>query len=170
MSFDWKSTLATVAPAIATALGGPLAGMAVGMAAKAIGVEQSEDALAEAVVSGNPEIMVKLKQVNADFMVEMKRLDVDLEKIAAGDRASARDMATKTTLGPQIILATIFVLGFIVVLYGVFGGGVEVTDKMQDAAMYLLGILSAGIMQIMNFFFGSSSGSKEKTAVLGGKK
>lgn len=167
MSFDWKKTLGTVAPALATALGGPLAGMAVGMATKALGIDQSEDALAEAVASGNPEIMVKLKQVNADFTVEMKRLDVDLEKIASTDRSSARDMATKTTLKPQIILSTLFVIGFIAVLYGVFGGGVTVTVPMKDAAMYLLGILSTGIMQIMNFFFGSSSGSQIKTQLMG---
>jgi hypothetical protein len=35
---DWRKTLGTVAPAIATALGGPLAGVAVGMAAKALGL------------------------------------------------------------------------------------------------------------------------------------
>ena len=167
MTFDWKQTLATVAPALATALGGPLAGMAVGMATKALGIEQSEDALAEAVASGNPEIMVKLKQVNADFLVEMKRLDVKLEEIASTDRSSARDMAAKTTLKPQIILATLFVIGFIASLYGVFGGGVTVPAPMKDASMYLLGILSSGIMQIMNFFFGSSSGSQTKTHLMG---
>jgi hypothetical protein len=34
-------------------------------------------------------------------------------------------------------------------------------------ATVLLGILAAGITQILNFFYGSSSGSKEKTAILG---
>ncbi len=170
MNFDWKKTLATVAPALATALAGPMAGVAVGMATKALGIEQSEEALAEAVASGNPDILVQLKKVNNDFVVELKRLDVDLEKIASADRSSARDMATKTTLAPQIILSALFVVGFIAVLYGVFGGGVTVTETMQDAAMYLLGILSAGILQIMNFFFGSSSGSQQKTHLMGLKQ
>lgn len=166
MAFDWKKTLATVAPTVATALGGPLAGLAVGMAAEALGLEADEQALAEAVASGKPEVLLALRQVDADFQLKLKELDVDLERIHAGDRASARTLAAKTTLLPQIVLAALFIGGFIAVLYAVFGGGVQVADVMQDAAMYLLGILSAGIMQIMNFFFGSSSGSKDKTAAM----
>lgn len=164
--FDWKKTLGTVAPMLATALGGPLAGVAVGMATKALGIENNPNALAEAVSSGNPDVLVKLKQVDADFRVEMRRLGIKEQEIASLDRASARDMATKTTLKPQAILATVFVVGFIAVLYAVFSGEVTISDDLLKVGMYLLGILSAGITQIMNFFFGSSVGSKEKTAQL----
>lgn len=167
---DWKQTLAKLAPTIATALGGPLAGMAVGIATKAIGVDGGEDALEEAIASGNPDVYLKLKEADSTLKVELKKLDISLEEIHAGDRSSARDMATKTTLAPQIILAVVFIAGFVAVLYSVFSGGAELTDTMKGVAMFLLGILSAGIGQIMNFFFGSSSGSKEKTQALVVKK
>jgi len=37
----------------------------------------------------------------------------------------------------------------------------------MEPAMYLLGILSAGLTQVMNFWFGSSAGSKQKELKLG---
>jgi len=167
MNFDWKATLAKVAPVIATALGGPLAGVAVKVASDALGIEPNEDALAQAVASGDPNILLKLKEADNTFRVEMRRLGVKEKEIAAQDRASARQMAASTTLLPQVALATVFLAGFVAVLYAVFTGGAVLEDRLLNIAMFLLGILSAGISQIMNFFFGSSEGSKSKTAILG---
>ena len=64
----------------------------------------------------------------------------------------------------------LFIIGFIVILYLIFSGEVNIEVGMKDTAIYVLGILSAGIAQIMNFWFGSSSGSKEKTNLMGTKQ
>ena len=167
MGFDWLKTLATVAPTIATAIGGPLAGVAVNLATKALGIEPSENALAEAVASGDPGVLLKLRNADNTFKVEMRRLDIQEKELNVQDRSSARDLAIRKGLMPQAVISTIFILAFSAVLYAVFGG-VAIDEEMRDTAIYLLGILSAGIAQIMNFWFGSSSGSKEKT-VAGGK-
>jgi len=163
---DWKKTLATVAPAIATALGGPLAGVAVQMASKAIGLSDgaTEGELEAAVLSGNPDVLVRLREVNTQFEKDMKALDIDLERIHAGDRDSARKMAASTNIRPQVILATIYVGGFVAILFVLFSGEIEIPNSMRDPAMLVLGALIAGNEQIRNFFFGSSSGSKEKNA------
>jgi hypothetical protein len=58
MLFDWKSVVGTVAPGIATALGGPLAGMAVSTLAKALGVEATEEAVANVVATNDPKIPI----------------------------------------------------------------------------------------------------------------
>jgi len=160
---DWKKTLATIAPALATALGGPLAGVAVGMATKALGIDNSDEALATAIATGDPAILVKLKEVENNFLAEMKRLDVDLERVHAGDRGSARDMASKTSILPQAVLSTIFVCGFVLVLDLLFNGTETIHKNMMQPAMYVLGILSAGLGQVLNFWMGSSSGSIQKT-------
>jgi len=68
---------------------------------------------------------------------------------------------------PQMWLSILFISGFIGILYVVFIGEIDLDGTMKDAAVMLLGILSAGVTQIMNFWFGSSSGSKEKTALIG---
>lgn len=164
---DWKGTLATVAPAIATALGGPLAGIAVNVAAGALGVEATEESVSAAILSGDPDSLVKLKEAEFSFKQSMKEAEIDLKKINADDRKSARALAVNTTLIPQVILSAIFIIAFALILHAVFAGDAVLSETMMNVGVFLLGILSAGITQIMNFFFGSSSGSKEKTAILG---
>lgn len=162
---DWKSMLATIAPGIATALGGPVAGMAVRMATTALGIESTPEALEQMVASGDPDAMLKLKTVEVEFQKRVKELEIDLEKVHAGDRASARDLAIAKGVRPQAILSGIFVIAFAGLLFMMFSG--EVAPGMKEPFLYLLGILSAGIIQIMNFWFGSSSGSKAKVSAPG---
>lgn len=61
----------------------------------------------------------------------------------------------------------IFVCGFVYVLGVIFQGG-TIDPEMREIATYVLGILSAGLVQIMNYFFGSSAGSKAKTDQMAG--
>ncbi|MEM0953317.1 MAG: hypothetical protein AAGI24_04175 [Pseudomonadota bacterium] len=165
MAFDWKSTLAAVAPTIATALGGPFAGVAVKTAARALGIDDkdcSEAMIQTAVMTGDSTVLLQLKQAEQEFDAEMKRLEVDLARIHATDRSSARQLGIARGLVPQTVLSAIFVCGFVYVLGLLFAGKGAIDTEMMQPAMYVLGILSAGIIQIMNFWFGSSSGSKEK--------
>ena len=88
MAFDWKATLATVAPGLATALGGPLAGMATKAILGALGMADGATAsdLAAAVQGATPEQMLALKQADQQFAIQMRELDVDVERVSAGDR------------------------------------------------------------------------------------
>ncbi len=90
--------LGSVAPTLATALGGPLAGLAVKSLSKALlGAEDfSEEAVMEAMATASPEQLAAVKKIDADFKVQMKSLDIDLERIAVDDRKSARDMQKET--------------------------------------------------------------------------
>jgi len=167
MSWNWKKTLGTVAPALATAFGGPMAGVAVKIAGEALGLKgATEEEIAEAVSTGDPEVLLKLREANNTFNIEMKRLDVDIERINKEDRNSARGLAKAKGMQPQVILSTIYVVGFMALLWVVFGGGVELKTNEAQIANLLLGILAAGMTQVMNFWFGSSVGSKEKTEAL----
>lgn len=165
---DWKKTLATVAPAIATALGGPLAGVAVSMAGKALGLGDgaTESDVEAAVLSGNPDVLVRLREVNTQFERDMKALDIDLERIHAGDRLSARDLAKTKGTFVQTALTVLFCSVFAVLMGQIFTGQEVVHSSMRDIANFLLGTLTGILMQQMNFWFGSSSGSKEKTQKL----
>ena len=165
---DWKKTLATIAPAIATALGGPLAGVAVSMAGKALGLGDgaTESDVEAAVLSGNPDVLVRLREVNTQFERDMKALDIDLERIHAGDRLSARDLAKTKGTFVQTALTVLFCSVFAVLMGQIFTGQEVVHSSMRDIANFLLGTLTGILMQQMNFWFGSSSGSKEKTQKL----
>lgn len=170
MGFDWKQTLGTVAPAIATALGTPLAGVAVSMACRALGLtEDSEDALQAAVVGADPQVLVQLREVDRKFEIEMKRLDIDLARISAQDRDSARGLAKAKGIKTQAGLSVIFIAGFFfifsVFVYAMFAGA-KLDNAFVALFSALIGILTASVTQIMNFWFGSSSGSKEKTEAM----
>ena len=93
---SWKDTLAAIAPTLATALGGPLAGAATKfLASELLGDENASlESIEAAVIGASPEALVNLKQLDADFKLGMKKLDVDVIKIEATDK----EMRVKITL------------------------------------------------------------------------
>jgi hypothetical protein len=164
---DWKATLGTVAPTVATVLGGPLAGVAVGMIAKALGMGPgaTEQDLEQAVLGATPDTLLRLKEVENQFTLEMERLGVDVEKIHAGDRSSARELA-KTNMTPQIVLSFVFIGGYfaaIFALHGVLFQTAEINDQIIALFGALIGVFTRELSGIMQFWFGSSSGSTKKT-------
>lgn len=165
---SWKTIVGSVAPVLGAALGGPFGGMAGKFIAESLGVD--EDKLEDAVLNADPETLLDIKRLDHEFKLKLDELGLKKEQLAAEDRNSARNMAINTTLLPQVIISSIFIMGFIGVLYLVFSGKTTLEGTMKETAIYVLGILSAGVTQVMNFFFGSSSGSKEKTGLLGKSK
>lgn len=165
---DWKSIVKSIAPTIGAALGGPMGGMAVKFLGDALLGDSaaSESTVQDFILSANPDSMLKLKQLDNDFAVKMKSLDIDVFKLEVDDKKSARDMA-KVNMLPQIILSGLFVCGYFVVLSLVLTGTMTIADGMKAILYMLIGTLSAELTRIMSFWFGSSMGSKEKTHKLG---
>lgn len=159
---DWKKTLATVAPTIATALGGPLAGVAVNVASKALGFEPDERSLEKAVLTGDSDALMQLKQAEQLFLIRLEELGIERDRIAADDRSNARGLF-KVDKRPQIILSAVFIIGYFAILISLMSGAVEIPDNFKDSIILLLGILTREVPTIMQFWFGSSSGSKDKT-------
>jgi len=164
-----KGLLGAVAPTIATAVGGPLGGVAMKfLADKFTGGDTGS--VEDFLIGADPEALKALKIADMDFKQEMKALDIDLEGIHAADRDSARDLAKAKGMAPQVIISAVYSVGYFIVMYMFMAGHLEVSP--DHAVMFggLLGVLSAAQIQIMNFWFGSSSGSKEKTvAMVNGK-
>ena len=167
--FDWKSLVGTVAPTIATALGGPMAGMAVKAVASSLGLEDNatEDDISKAMQNASPETLVAVKAADQAFELQMAELGVDLEKIAANDRASARDLQKETKSWIVPLLSGVTVAGFFGVVFWVLSGKVSLESTLLG---FVLGQVSAKAEQVYNFYFGSSAGSKEKTRHLASKQ
>lgn len=166
---DW---LKQIAPTAATLLGGPMAGMAVDMIGKALGMtdatkEQVKDILSAGTL--NAEQMAALKAADADLKLKIKELDIDLEKVHAGDRASARDMAAKTgdVWTPRVIAMVVFIV-WGAVQYKVFSS--VIPDGMRELVARMLGTLDAVLMAVVYYYYGSSSGSAAKNQALAEKK
>jgi hypothetical protein len=157
---EWLKTLA---PTIATALGGPLAGMAVSAVAKAIGCEPDE---VQGIISSNKltaEQVASIQLAELELKKQAQSMGLDFAKLTVEDRKSARDMqiATKSMLVPS--LAILIVSAFIGVVIATLGGFAVVDSVLAGT---LIGYLSAKAEQVVNFYFGSSAGSKEKTELL----
>ena len=161
--------LGQVAPSIATALGGPLAGVAVRTLSNALfGHEDaSEQQVSDALSTATPDQLAAIKKIDADFKVQMKSLDIDLERIAAGDRDSARQMQQNTKDSTPKILAYFITFGFFGALVWILVFGLPQTGL--EVLLMMLGSLSTSWTGVVQFYYGSSAGSKAKTDALAAK-
>lgn len=93
------------------------------------------------------------------------------------DRSSARqrevDIATNEhvplinkVITPYLAIA-VLVSSFILFAVLIF---VDVRPEAKDILIYILGVLSAAVTQILSYYFGSSQGSKDKSDLLALKK
>jgi hypothetical protein len=162
-----KGIFSAVAPTIGAAYGGPLGGVAMKfLADKFTGGDTGE--VEDFLLAADPAQLKALKIADLEFKQHMKELDVDLERINVDDRADARDLAKKKSMWPQIVISTVYSLGYFGVLSAFVTGNLDVQEVHASMFNGLLGVLSAAQIQIMNFWFGSSAGSKEKTQALNG--
>jgi membrane-bound ClpP family serine protease len=162
--------LAQVAPTVATALGGPLAGLAVKTLSEAMFGHQdaSESDVSAALMSATPEQLQKLKEIDASFKLKMKELDIDLERISAADRDSARNMQLHTNDWIPRVLAILITVGFFGILVWMLIKGMPPTGT--EALLMMLGALGTAWTGVVNFYYGSSAGSKAKTDALTAKE
>lgn len=167
MNVDWKSLLRTVAPALATALGGPLAGLAAQAISTAVlgTPDGTEEEIAAAIQTGGADTLIKLKAANTEFTLQLRKLDLDLERIANEDRASARqrEISTNDVWTPRI-LAYMLTAGFFSVLAAVMMHGVP--DSARDTVNLLLGSLGTVWLGAMAYYHGTTAGSRAKTEML----
>jgi len=171
---DILKIVGAVAPTIASAIGGPIGGMAMQVIGNALGLgpDASERDVEKALKQATPEQLLALKVADNDFAIRMRELDIDLEKIAAGDRDSARKREAQVRDWMPRILAGVIVCGFMATVFMVLLGVVE---GMKDPLMAttvgtLIGFVSAKAEQVIAYYFGSSSSSQQKTAMLAEKK
>lgn len=156
---DW---LKQIAPTIATALGGPLAGLAVEAVAKAVGIapEEVKQTLEAGKLSAEQIAQIKLAEL--ELKKQEEALGLDFEKLAVADRSSARDMQTATRSKIPGMLAAFVTLGFFGILIALMSGKVEKSNEL----LLMLGTLGAAWTGVMAFYFGSSAGSQNKDRLL----
>jgi len=167
MSFEWKKLIGSVAPALATALGSPLAGAAVSALSRAVlnKADGTEKELSAALANVSPETLAQIKKADQDFATKMAELGVDLEKIAAADRDSARQREVKTgdSWTPRL-LAGIVVCGWMLVQWFLLNH--IVPQEMRDIVMRSLGTIDMALGLVLGYYFGSSAGSDKKNELI----
>jgi hypothetical protein len=147
-----------------------LAGVAVKTLSSALfGHEDgTEEQISAAMAAATPDQLAAIKKIDADFKVQMKSLDIDLERIAAGDRDSARQMQRETKDWVPKVLAIVITLGFFGILIWMLLNGMPQTGT--EALLMMLGALGTAWTGVVNFYYGSSAGSKAKNDLLASKE
>lgn len=147
----------------------------VGMAATAIGdviglpVEPNQRAIEAAVTTASPDQLMAMKQADADFAYKMQALGFghveELERVAAGDRASARgrEISTGDSWTPRL-LAVLVVAGYAFVQWYVLGH--VVAPEMRDIVLRSLGTIDMALGLVLGYYFGSSAGSRDNQSAL----
>lgn len=171
MAFDWKSVLKTVAPIAATAIGGPFGPMASSALLSVLGIDaekgNEETQLEEAMKHITPEQVVKLKEGERQWKLQMREMDIKEEDLRERGIDSARKMQMATGSWVVPVLAMFTVGGFFAVVGLIMTGKVPLDSTLTG---FVLGAVSSKAEQVYNFFFGSSKGSKDKTAHLAAKQ
>ena len=156
--------LTQIAPGIATALGGPLAGLAVTAISKALGIDEKD--VQKTIETGklSADQMMSLKQAEMDLQAKAQELGLNFEKLAVDDRKSARDMQISTKSIVPALLSILVVTAWGLIQYFLLTH--IVAQEMRELVARILGTLDASLMLVLNFYFGSSASSQDKDAML----
>lgn len=161
-----KRAIVNTAPKLAHALGGPLAGAAVATLSKAIfGTEEMDEAALETVlVNATPEQLLAIKSAEYEFQIALRQASVDEEQVHAGDRDSARRRQQLMDDWTPSVLGALIIAGFFCVLSAMLARAIPAGTETEFSIM--LGALATMTAAVVNYFFGSSAGSKEKTRLM----
>ena len=164
---DWKKLLGTVAPLVGTALGGPLGGVAASFVADKLGLsDKTVAAVTDAIKDGKltPEQVSQLKMAEIDFQKFLKTNEIDLERVHAADRDSARKMLMSTSSYVPAALTFIVTFGYFTVLIGMMLKMFEVADS--QVMLIMLGQLGTAWGVCIAFWMGTTKNSADKTNLL----
>jgi hypothetical protein len=154
--------LERVAPTLATAVGGPLAGTAVTFLEKTLGLDAGAgaSAVSAALATATPDQLAALKKADNDFAVQMEQARISVLKMDYDDRASARQREATVKDRMPGVLAVVLTIGFFGLLTALLIHAAPVEN--QTVLNIILGALAAGWGQMVSYYYGSSRGSQAK--------
>jgi hypothetical protein len=149
--------LKDIAPGLATMVAGPLGGAAVKAIASKLGVEDTVEAVTQAI-KNDPDAALKLREIDLKE-IELHNANTDSArnmnaKIQESSNASWLAKNTAYALDIGIVSATIFLAWF------AFMKGVP--EQNKELVYMALGSLITMCGTVINFHRGSSQGSKDK--------
>lgn len=166
---NWLETLKTLAPTVATALGGPLAGAAVSALGGILGVPDATQA-----TIGN---LFKDGQLTAENLAEIRKLELQYQndekergfkysELEFKNQDSARQMQIATHSKMPGTLTILVTIGFFSILALLF---FHPELKGNEIVMVMVGQLSAVWAGCVSFYTGTTYSSASKNSLLSRK-
>jgi len=164
MNFGQKAlqVLKTVAPTLATAVGGPLAGYAVSAVTSALGTPPGDQKAAEAaLLSATPDTLLALRKGEQEFTARMRELGISEEQLVFQDvaNARAREIAVHDNT-PKVLAYLVIAFTGIIEGYALLHGLPEAIDKVIVGR--ILGTLDSASILVLGYYFGSTLSSRKK--------
>jgi len=163
---DW---LKTIAPTIATALGGPLAGLAVNALGSALGLsDATKDTINDVLTSGSMtgEQVAAIKQAELEMVKHERELGFRFSELGVKDRDSARTANVQGGTQKYLFWLSLVLLSFCLGIEGwvLFNG---MPDQMPDIVSgRVLGLFDAVTMMVLAYWYGTTNGSAIKSDLL----
>ena len=156
--------ITSIAPTLATCLAGPLGGMAIELLSKHLNIDPKD--VQDTINSGKltSEQIASVQQAEIALKAKAQEMNLDFEQLAIQDRKSARDMQISTNSFIPPVLSVMIVVAWATIQFFLLTHVIEPT--MRELIARVLGTLDGALMLVLSFYFGSSSGSQNKDAML----
>ena len=140
-----------LAPTLATAVAGPLGGMAVSALANKFGVADSVESVAKAI-AGDPQASQKL----AELELEYAKLDMADRDSARKNEAALATSENTPLLNKSVtpILALVVVVAWGLIQYHLLTH--VVPNEMREIIIRVLGTLDGALVMVLSYYFGAS--------------
>lgn len=158
--------LMSIAPTLASALLGPLGGIAVAGLGKIFGIDgATQKDITKVIEQGKmtPDQLAEINKLELEFKQHEADLGFKYKELEFKDDDSARQMQIAVKSNIPATLAIFVTCGFFGILgLLIFDAGL----KPSEPLLVMLGSLGTAWTMIIGFYFGSSHGSQAKDAVL----
>ena len=155
-----------IAPTLASALLGPLGGVAVAGLGKILGLDSATTAsVTKAISDGkiSPEQVAEIKKLELEYQAKEKELGFKYSELEFKDRDSARQMQIVTHSSTPTVLTYMVTVGF----FGILGWMLNDPHVIDSPPlMIMLGSLGTAWTGCISYWFGTTSGSAQKTNLL----
>lgn len=169
---DWMTTLKQLAPTVASAILGPMGGIAVAAIGSVLGVsDATQDKIAEVIKNGQltPEQIGEIKKLEMQYQENERERGFKYAELAFKDRDSARLNNTaggtqKMLFGLSLVLLALTLGSEVMVLFNGIPAAVP-----EIIVGRVLGLMDSVALMVLAYHYGSSSGSTAKTELLAAK-
>ena len=166
MGVGMKDLLMKLAPTVASALLGPLGGIAVAGLTKILGIDGGTVAdVTKAISDGRvtPEQVAEIRKLEMQYQAEEKERGFKYSELEFKERDSARQMQISTNSSTPTVLTYMITTGFFAIL------GLMLYDETvvnSPPLLIMLGSLGTAWTGCVSYWFGTTSNSMAKTSLL----
>lgn len=157
-----------IAPTLASAILGPLGGVAVAGLGKIFGIDGATTAQVSKVFQDGkltPEQLSAIKELEMKYLADEKERGFRYAELEFKNTSDARDMQKVTKSYFPATLSTFITAGF----FGILITMLVFDYKPTEPLLVMLGALGAAFGGVVNFWLGSSAGSQHKDALIAAK-